>query len=289
MFGRFATKLGSRRIWKRIFLERLTEPLHLNLLSVPVAMFGSFEQKVAFDLVLRHHNAFGILKAAQLAKDAGIAGITVLEFGVAAGAGIVNMCDVAGAVGRATGVEIRVLGFDTGKGMPPPVDWRDHPDLYGAGDFPMDVEALKARLPASCELLLGELRDTVPQALAAGRFADYPIGYAVIDVDYYSSARQALRIFEGSASNYLPLAVVYLDDIFMDEHNPKAGELLAVDEFNRACELRVICRNEFLGTGRIFSRAKWLKQVYFLHVMDHPLRSNPRQREVAVLTNPYLR
>ncbi len=288
MFGKFTSKLASGRIWKRIFLERLTEPLHLNLLSVPVALFGRFEWKVAFDLVLRHYNAYGILQAAKLAKQAGIGGITVVEFGVAAGAGLLNMCEIASQVKKATGVDIRVIGFDTGKGMPAPVDWRDHPDLYAAGDFPMDVGRLQARLPSHCQLILGGLAETLPETLASEKFAEYPLGYIVIDVDYYSSAKQALRIFEGPPAYYLPLTVVYLDDIMENEHNPKAGELLAISEFNAANDRRVICRNEFLQTQRIFSRAKWLRQIHFLHVMDHPRRAAPRKRDIKHLSNPYL-
>jgi len=197
------------------------------------------------------------------------------------------MCEIASRVQRATGVAIKVIGFDRGKGMPPPIDWRDHPDIYGAGDYPMDVDMLKARLPAFCKLVLGDLRDTVPDALAAGGFADHPLAYVVIDVDYYSSAKQALRIFEGSPENYLPLAIVYLDDIMLKEHNAKAGELLALSEFNAALDQRAICRNEFLEKERVFSRARWLQQMYFLQVMDHPLRAKPKQRNTAVLPNPY--
>ena len=29
-------------------------------------------------------------------------------------------------------------GLDTGEGMPPPRDHRDHPELYGQGWYPMD-------------------------------------------------------------------------------------------------------------------------------------------------------
>jgi hypothetical protein len=36
-----------------------------------------------------------------------------------------------------TGVKIDVYGFDTGKGLPPPRTYRDHPELYRQGDFPM--------------------------------------------------------------------------------------------------------------------------------------------------------
>jgi hypothetical protein len=64
-------RLSRRQVWKRIFLERLTEPLHLNLLALPVALFGSFRTKVAFDLIVRQHHAFGLLRAADWAKGAG--------------------------------------------------------------------------------------------------------------------------------------------------------------------------------------------------------------------------
>jgi hypothetical protein len=53
-------KLRERRIWERILIERLTEPLHLNLLSLPAAV-GPFRMRVAFDLVLRQHHAWGLL------------------------------------------------------------------------------------------------------------------------------------------------------------------------------------------------------------------------------------
>jgi len=39
----------------RIFRERLTEPLHLNLASLLVAVFGGVRSRIAFDLVQRLH------------------------------------------------------------------------------------------------------------------------------------------------------------------------------------------------------------------------------------------
>jgi hypothetical protein len=46
--------LRRRDIWQRIGTERLTEPLHLNLLALPVAAFGNTRAKIAFDLLVRH-------------------------------------------------------------------------------------------------------------------------------------------------------------------------------------------------------------------------------------------
>ena len=56
---------------RRIFLERLTEPIHLNLLSA-FALFGSLRTKVDFDLIVRQHTAYGLLKAADNAKELGV-------------------------------------------------------------------------------------------------------------------------------------------------------------------------------------------------------------------------
>ncbi len=52
----FLKKLRRGYIWERIFRERLSEPVHLNLLALPVALFGSFELKIYFDLVIRSHD-----------------------------------------------------------------------------------------------------------------------------------------------------------------------------------------------------------------------------------------
>lgn len=283
----FARKLLVPHIWKRIFYERLTEPLHLNFLSLGVAIFGSFRSKVNFDLVIRPHNAYGLLKAADIAKQSGISEITAIEFGVAAGAGLINMAKIAEKVKRETGVGINLVGFDTGKGMPLPVDYRDHPEFYHPGDFPMDYERLRASLPENVELVLGELKDTVPQWMA--RNATAPIGYVVIDVDFYSSAVDALRVLESGPENYLPIVTMYLDDVMFDGHNPWCGELLAVSEFNQRSSLRKVERPEFIDSNRVFKRAPWLRQISYCQVLDHPRRQPGQSRNgTAKLENPYL-
>lgn len=192
-------KLRYKYIWKRLMHERLTEPLHLNFFSLFVAMFGSFRSKVAFDLVIRQQHAYGILAAADIAKTQGVATVALLEFGVASGAGLLNICQVANSVTAATGVNFLVFGFDTGKGMPPPLSYRDHPELYQEGDFPMDNAALEARLPPNAKLILGELSKTIPKFLATTD-STVPIGFISIDVDYYSSTVDALRVLDGPPS-----------------------------------------------------------------------------------------
>jgi len=78
-----------------VLRERLSEPLHLNILSLFVAAVGTFEAKVYFDLIIRQHNAFCLLQAARFAKTCGYKSYTAIEFGVANGAGLMNMAEIA--------------------------------------------------------------------------------------------------------------------------------------------------------------------------------------------------
>lgn len=281
-------KLKYLRVWKRILLERLTEPLHLNLLSLFVYVFGSFRQKVAFDLVLKHQYAYSILKAADLAKAQGLKKVSILEFGVASGAGLLNMAKLAAHATAATGVEFRIYGFDSGTGMPPARDYRDHPDQYQSGDFPMRRDLLEPQLPANTKLVIGEVADTVPAFLKSLPH-DEPIGFVALDLDYYYSTKDAMRVFEGAAEQYLPLGVVYCDDISLEVHNSYCGELLAIREFNDEQPLRKLEHHRFFENSRIFKNAYWVKQIYQLHVLDHPSRSQVVATDKKrVLENPYL-
>ena len=67
---------------RKLFVERLTEPIHLNLLSLFVALFGSHRAKVDFDLIVRQQYAFPILFAADSARKHGLGAVTIIELGV---------------------------------------------------------------------------------------------------------------------------------------------------------------------------------------------------------------
>jgi hypothetical protein len=281
-------KLRHGYIWKRILLERLTEPLHLNVAALLVALAGSFRAKVAFDLIVRQQHAFALLKAADYAHSAGVPRITVIEFGVANGAGLMNICEISRRVSAATGIEFEVVGFDTGSGMPPPRDHRDHPEYYSRSDYPMqDQQQLRNSLPGNCNLIIGDIERTVPEFL---RQCQVPIGFVSLDVDYYWSSVEALRIFDGEARQYLPMTLVYLDDVEYDGHSIHAGEQLAVEEFNARHSMRKISKFSFLRAKRVFQRANWIEHTYLAHIFDHPSRSQALQTSGReILENPYLK
>lgn len=258
---------------ERVLRERLSEPLHLNLIACAVVIFGGVRSKTYFDLCVRPQFAFGVLHAADIATRARLSRIQVLEFGVAAGAGLLNLSDLARRVARATGIGIDVIGFDSGSGLPEPRDYRDHPDLYRVGTFPMtDPDALARRLPANARLILGQFEETVPRFLSECS-GDSPIGFVSVDVDYYFSAVDTLKVFEGAPELYLPVTTVYFDDIWFEQHNSWCGERLAIREFNDRQTLRKIAPFTELRGKRLFKNARWIDQTFTLHILDHSARS----------------
>lgn len=287
----------DRYVWRRlfqpgklrkVFVERLTEPVHLNIVSLFVALFGSYRLKVAFDLVVRQQYAFPILYAAEAAKRRGLSRVTLIEFGVANGAGLLNMCRIAARTSKAVGIDFRVVGFDTGAGMPPAVDYRDLPDVFQQGDFPMDIERLRASLPDFAELIIGDVKDTIPKFLESVS-AEAPIGFVAVDVDYYSSARETLNVLTGRPNQYLPVVPVYLDDIAIDSCNPWTGELLAVNEFNEQNSRRKIAPFTMLRSNRIFKNTQWIDRMFAAHIHDHILRSPETKRaEKWIISNEYI-
>ena len=61
-------KLFLARIWKRIYKERLGEPIIFNFVSIFVFLFGSFTKKIDYDLVPREPYAFGLNEGFKLSK-----------------------------------------------------------------------------------------------------------------------------------------------------------------------------------------------------------------------------
>lgn len=281
-------KLARAYIWKRLLYERLSEPLHLNLMAIFVFLFGTYRQRIEFDLVLRQNHAYALLDVADQAKSLGYERLSIFEFGVAAGAGLVNLQEIARRITRLTGVEFDIYGFDTGAGMPPPKSYKDHPEYYQAGDFPTDVARLSALLDGNTKLILGAIADTTSDFLQKD-FSRSPIAFISIDVDYYSSAVDALVVLKHRADNLLPRVVLYLDDLEYLGHNSWCGEQAAVNEFTQQNPLRPIEKHAFLRGHRIFKNARWIDHIYQCHVLDHPVRNDLNtHRERVVITNPYL-
>ena len=292
--NRMWTKLLEPRILGRIYRERLNEPLVANLVSIFVALFGSTQKKIAYDLIPRQPYAFGIDDAFKIAQQEGIENLILVEAGVASGAGFQNMIYIANKLSKEYKINFSVVGFDTGGGMPEPLDYRDHPEKYFTGDFiPINMDKLLKSLPSNAKIYLGDLAETVPQFLQSLK-PDEIIGFISVDVDYYSSTKKLFPLFEASSRNLMSRVPVYLDDVNNPDHSEDCGELLAIKEFNEltSCN-RKIRKMTQLRDWRIFKSALWLEQMYYLHVYDHYRRTpnywSKVNRMPNQLSNPHLK
>jgi hypothetical protein len=233
--------------------------------AVPV---GPVDLRVRFDIWKKPAYAYGLYSAAVLAKKLNIPSISAIEFGVAGGRGLVALEDISERVSRYTGVDIAVLGFDSGKGMPEPADYRDLPHVWGAGFYEMDVAALKRRL-VHAKLVLGDVAATVAEIAPSIP----PVGFISFDLDYYSSTKEAFRIFDGPSERRLPRVHSYFDDIIWPEracHNEYTGEYLAINEFNSENRYKKICPIPHLHWMRDIPEA-WNAKMYVFHDFMHPL------------------
>ena len=225
----------------------------------------SIETRALWDVSPRPQYLNGMLLAAKQARNEGVREICAIEFGVAGGSGLLAMQAEAQAVERATGVSIKVYGFDNGPdGLPDFIgDHRDHPDAWHPGDYPMDETLLRSHLLPSTRLVIGNIRDTVPAFIADP--ATPPIGFVAIDVDLYSSTMQALQIFTLPGSRTLSRTMLYFDDIDMIINHRFAGELLAIDEFNAMDHHIKIDRMRGLKSGRPFPEKAYLDMMFVAH------------------------
>jgi len=262
----------AKRIWGRLFGARSWTKLA-----------GDFRERELFGLVRRSNYAYGMLRAADVARFFGKTEVTVCEFGVATGKGLANMADLADILQIETGVRFRVVGFDTGSGLPPPSGYKDHPELWSGGDFPMgDPEQLKTRLQGRADLILGDIQDTI-ESFTASLTPDCPLGFVSIDVDIYSGTVAALRGLTGPAECYLPATSFYFDDIGSYFSNDACGELCAMNEHNAAHPLRPLQIDRSLPGRRADAVASWYRRMYVCHVLDHPDRQAPRERGAMTL------
>jgi hypothetical protein len=229
---------------------------------------GPVATRIHYGVFPYAHYAYGVYYAARSAASLGIPRITAIEFGVAGGRGLVALEQASAEIERDTGVGIDVVGFDTGEGMPPAVDYRDLPHIWGAGFYKMEPEKLRARLQRA-QLVLGDLAVTLPQWMRDPQRS--PLGFVAFDLDYYSSTKVALGLFEGDEASHLPRVYCYFDDVCctalgcMSEFQ---GELLAIREFNEAHAQRKIARIEQVRAHRPRWEI-WQERMFAFHNFAH--------------------
>ncbi len=260
---------------------KITKTIWARLLGEEswIDRYGDFRMRERYGLISRANYLYGMLRAADVAKYFGKKCVTVIEFGVASGAGLLNMADLAPLIETETGVKLRIVGFDTGQGLPAVHGYKDHAELWNPGDFEMDNrEELLRKLGGRAEIIWGDIASTIDP------FTDTidpsaPLGFISVDVDLYSATKVALRCLGGSPEKYTPAISMYFDDVSFFFANEWAGELAAIAEFNEEHKLRKIDHDRSLPGHRPLKSAQWYAAMYVCHVLDHEARQTPQRRQ----------
>jgi hypothetical protein len=228
---------------------------------------GSYPYRLQNGIVERPHYGYCLLNGARLAKKLGLKRISVLEFGVAGGRGLLNLEYHAREIAQELEIEIEIYGFDTGYGLPKPLGYRDLPYHWKEGFFAMNMEKLQTRL-TKAKLVLGEIEKT-----AQNFFTEYdpaPVAAIMHDFDFYSATAAALKMFEAPEKYFLPRVFCYFDDIVGSEtelYNDYTGERLAINEFNRTHDTKKLAvAYQFLAHS---IRQTWHNQIFIYHDFGH--------------------
>jgi hypothetical protein len=227
----------------------------------------SIKKLVNLNLSKRPHYLYCLYHSAILAKKLGIKKISVIEFGVAGGNGIVFLESYQKKIYEEIGVEIEIYGFDLGSGLSKPEDYRDLPYWFKEGFFKMNSEKLNKKLK-SAKIIIGDVKITITDFFK--QYNPSPIGAIFNDLDYYTSTKNSFEIFKNGNDNYyLPRIFCYFDDVIGTEREMYGtfnGELLAIQEFNDENKNKKIVLNQCLISQEKIS---YKFQIYYYHNFQH--------------------
>ena len=242
-----------------IIKKTLNQLIEKNLISLNIAT------QVQLNLTKRPHYLYCLYHSALLAKKLNIKKISVIEFGVAGGNGVLFIESYIEAIKNELGVEIDIYGFDLGSGLLKPNGHQDLPYWFNENLYKMDFEKLKKKLKKT-KLLIGDVKHTINDFFK--NYNPAPIAAIFNDLDYYSSTKNSFEIFNHDDKYYLPRIFLYFDDVEGTEkemYGEFNGELLAIKEFNNENKNKKIALNQNLLTKQI----KYKLKVYYFHNFNH--------------------
>jgi hypothetical protein len=254
LFREIRRRINRRYNWETgMRLANFPYPLRLAFLHKWNSWRRGFSRKHYFTCINR---------AVAEAVPLGYQKLTIIEFGVAAGKGLLEIEAICEYLEKRHPIKFEIFGFDSGQGLPKPQDYRDTPWKWGEAWYEMDVNKLLGKLKRA-KLILGEVGKTVPEFMTRSDTA--PIGAVMFDLDYYSSTTAALQVFSDPAhEKCLPRVLCYVDDIGSIED---VGVLCAISEFNEQ-ERRKFKVNQYWHYISDPFIQGW--KLYEFHDFDHP-------------------
>ena len=213
-----------------------------------------------------------LYRGARQAKALGYDRISIIEFGIGGGIGLVVLEHYIEAIQEEIDIAIQVYGFGLEDGLPAPAGYRDLPYSWIKGSYKTDVIKLEQAL-RHATLIFGDVRDTGPSFFET--YDPPPVAAVIFDLDYYSATMAAFSIFEASHDHYLPRVYCYFDDLEFEF----TGESQAIRDFNERHDGKKIGQN-YGTSGRNYSRLQiqmyWFRVgLYEFHDFSHPKYNTP--------------
>ena len=255
---------------RNILKEILLEPFLLRRLTIKIIKYlnlGRYDARLHYSATKRPQYGYCVYQAASLAKKLGYKKISVLEFGVAGGRGLLILEEHAHEISKLFDIDIEIYGFDSGNGLPAPTNYKDIPYIWKKGFFKMDYDKLVNKLNQA-KLIIGEINDTIESF-----FTEYnpaPVGAIIHDFDYYSSTSVALKMFNHQDKYFLPRICCYFDDTIGNStslFNDYTGERLAINEFNiNEANIKITKPYYFINYTHT---EDWHHQIWIIHLFIH--------------------
>ena len=205
-------------LFKRIICY--DKPLRVALLAYLSLKFKTF--KPHYESILYE----GCLEAKKL----GINKVSVIELGVAGGAGIISLEKYKKKIQKVLDINIDIYGFDTGSGLPKIETDEDLPFLWRSGLYKIDKGALEKKI--NSKIFYGDVKNTLDDFIKINK---HNICCIFFDLDLYTSTINFLNQIPKIKNHLLPRVLCYFDDVYVFENyiNQFNGVFKAIDEFNK--------------------------------------------------------
>ena len=196
------------------------KPLRVALLGYLSLKFKTFKP---------HYESI-LYEACLEAKKLGINQVSVIELGVAGGAGIVSLEKYKKKIEKVLDINIKIYGFDMGSGLPKIEADEDLPFLWRKGLYNIDKAALEKKV--NSKIFYGDVKNTVDDFIKINK---NNICCIFFDLDLYTSTINFLNQIPKIKDHLLPRVLCYFDDVYVFENyiNQFNGVFKAIDEFNK--------------------------------------------------------
>ena len=196
------------------------KPLRVALLGYLSLKFKTFKP---------HYESI-LYEACLEAKKLGINQVSVIELGVAGGAGIISLEKYKKKIEKVLDINIEIYGFDMGSGLPKIEADEDLPFLWRKGLYNIDKTALEKKV--NSKIFYGDVKNTVDDFIKINK---NNICCIFFDLDLYTSTINFLNQIPKIKDHLLPRVLCYFDDVYVFENyiNQFNGVFKAIEEFNK--------------------------------------------------------